>query len=401
LSDCRRLRRPIAYVIVVALFIGFLLIPPGLVAPVRAQVEFDIKAPAGVLVDNATGQILWAKNADQRKAPASITKIMTMLLIMEALDAGRISTKDVVTASRRAASFGGSNIFLKEGERMTVDEMLKAIAIFSANDASVAMAEYLAGSVEGFVDAMNKRAKQLGMNATYFQNPEGLPAPVGAQGNYSTPSDIAIMARELLKHPRILHYSSMKSSTLRGGKFRLDNTNHLIGRFPGADGLKTGHTEEAGWSLVGTAKRGDLRLISVVLDTDSDDARVTQSALLLDYGFRSYQRIPLVKKGAEVARFNVPGGGRDVIALAGEDLRALVRRGEKPEVRMEFERRPGLKAPVNQGDEVGRAVAVVGGKRVGSVPAVAKETVKKANFVIVFLRWLYQGIIHIITFGRK
>lgn len=363
---------------------------------------FDIPAPAGILTEALSGQVLWEKNADRRYPPASITKLMQMLIVMEAIDSGRISAAHKVTASHRAATFGGSSMWLKEGEQWTVDELLKGIAVASANDASVMMAEFISGSEEAFVDLMNRRARELGLKDTHFVNSMGLPVPPGQQGNYSTPREIAIIARELLNHPRVLKYTSTRTWVIRNGQNRFENTNHLLGRYEGADGLKTGHTEEAGWSLAATAERQGLRLISVVLDAGSDDARVAQSAALLDYGFSRFSPVPVVRQGQTVATFNLPRGGRPVVAVAGRQMVLVAERGRRPNAQVVFTRRKGLQPPIRSGQQVGEVrLRLPDGTLTSAVPAVAKSEVKRVNPVVAFLLAAGRWLLHIITLGRR
>lgn len=374
-------------------------VPPG---RTPAATGFDLAAPAGILTEATTGEVLWAKDADRRYPPASITKIMQFLLVLEALDSGRIHLDDKVTASHRAATFGGSSLWVKEGEQFTVDDLLKGVAVASGNDASVMLAEYLSGTEENFVVAMNRRAAELGLKDTHFVNSMGLPPPRGEEGNYSTAAEIAIMAKELLGHPRILRYTSLKHWEIRGGKNKFDNTNGLIGTYPGADGLKTGHTEEAGWSLCATAERGGLRLISVVLDTKSDAARVAQSAALLDYGFGHYAPVPVVKKGAEVATFELPRAGRPVVAVAARDLSLVAPRGQRPTATPVFTRRPGLKPPLKAGEKVGEIrLRLPDGRLTTPAPAVAQSEVKRVNAVVAVLLAIGRWLLHVVTLGRR
>lgn len=361
-----------------------------LAAPAHALAyTFEVPAQSAILVDAATGQVLYAKNEHQPLPPASITKIMTMLLTMEAIDSGRVKLDDVVVASQRAHETRGSSIFLAIGERQTVETLLKAVAIQSANDAAVALAEFISGSEEAFVARMNERAKELGMNDTTFRNAHGLDEP----GHVSSAYDIAIMARELVKHPKILEWSSEWQDTIRDGKFTLFNTNKLIRRYPGADGLKTGHTDEAGYCLAGTAKRNDLRLISVVMGTPTDEERIAQTITLLDYGFREFTRVKLAKKGDKMGEADVQNGARlKVDAVAAQDVNFLIPVGREESVDRRIEIRP-LTAPVEQGQVIGRAVFTVKGSEIGAANLVAAQDVQKAGFFTL----LWRRIIGFIT----
>ena len=255
----------------------------ALAAAPRARAEgLEVSAKSAVLMDVATGTVLYEKNAHEALAPASVTKVMTMLLIMEAIDSGALRYEDTVTASEAAAAKGGSQIFLKAGEQMSVTEMLKSIAVSSANDCACAMAEHLAGSESAFVDRMNARARELGMNDTHFVNCTGLTA----KGHVTSAYDIALMSRELLRcHPDITHFTSIWMDTVRNGAFGLSNTNKLIRFYSGATGLKTGYTSGAGYCLSASAKREGMELIAVVMGCESSQKRTADCKALLDYGF--------------------------------------------------------------------------------------------------------------------
>ena len=320
--DSRRLFKHLILVVgLVALAAGV-----GMAASAPA---LNIEAESAILVDAQSGQVLFEKNADLLLPPASMAKIMTMLLVMEDVDAGRIKLTDQVTTSAYASMIGGSQVYLKEGEVFTVEELLKAVAIHSANDAAVALAEHVSGNVEVFVDAMNRRAQQLGMKETYYANPDGLPSEAGQPPTLSSARELAIVARELIKHPKILQWSSIQQADFRTEpKSILYNTNKLVGRYAGLDGLKTGHTEEAGWCLTATAKRGDVRLVSVVMRTASETERQKQTATLLDYGFRNFTRTQVLPEGAEVGTLRVRNGWPGAIkVITDQALAPLVQRG--------------------------------------------------------------------------
>ena len=255
-----------------------------------------IAAKSAKLVDASTGQVLYAANSEERMAPASITKIMTMLLVMEQVRDGRISLDDVVAVSTEASLMGGSQVYLKERERVPVRDLMAATAIRSANDASFALAEHVAGTADDFVRMMNQRAVELGMENTQFTNPEGLDDP----DHYTTASDIAIMSRELIQYPEVLEWTSTWIGKMRDGTYDLFNTNRLIKEYDGADGLKTGHTDKAGYCLAGTAERGGVRLIAVVMGTAGEKERVAETSKLLDYGFRNFERATLAEAGTKV-----------------------------------------------------------------------------------------------------
>ncbi|HHW10966.1 MAG TPA: D-alanyl-D-alanine carboxypeptidase [Firmicutes bacterium] len=359
---------------------------------------FDINAGAAILVDAASGQVLYEKNADEPLPPASMAKLMTMLLVMEEIDAGRLQLDEKVTTSARAAGIGGSQVYLRQGEVFTVEDLMKAVTIHSANDAAVALAEHVAGSVEAFVDAMNARAKELGMTKTYYANPDGLPSDPGQPPTLTTARDLTIIAREVIKYEEILAWASLVQADFRTQpRTILYNTNKLIGRYAGMDGLKTGHTEEAGYCLTATAKRGDIRLISVVMKTASEEERQIQTTRLLDYGFRNFTRQVLAPAGEEVGKLKVKNGWPGAVpVVAAADLAPLVRRGTAEDITTEL-RLLTVKAPVEKGAAVGTLVARSAQGDLTEVPVVTAEAVKRANFFIIFLRWLKGLIVGLFT----
>lgn len=363
--------------------------------PASAQLQFDIPAEAALLMEASTGRILWSKNPDMQTEPASLAKLMVMLLVYEAVEQGIASWNDRVVTSPYAASIGGSTALLAPGESFTLLEMLKAIAINSANDATVAVAEHLAGSEEAFVAAMNARARELGMVNTRYVNSEGLPVPPGQEPNLTTARDVAILARELItKYPEVLELTSTWQTTFReavGSRpaFVLTNTNRLILRYPGADGLKTGWTDAAGYNLVATAQRDGVRLISVVLRTESDEARLSQSARLLDYGFNNFAWRVVLPKGQGVGSVHLRDGTPEQLPVrAGEDLRAFIHRADVNRVTYRVVPRENLQAPVAVDEPVGEIVAYVGDEEVGRVPAIAAADAGRANFLVRGWRWL-------------
>ena len=267
------------------LLAALLLLTPAMALEQPTDEELKISAPSAILMERSTGMVLYEKNADEHMSPASVTKIMTLLLIMEQLDSGQLATSDIVTASAHASSMGGSQIWLKEGEQMSVDEMLKCIAVNSANDCAVAMAEHISGSEEAFTKRMNDRAKELGMDNTQFLNCTGL---TDDPGHYTTARDIACMSRALLAHPRIREYTTIWMDTVRDGRFGLANTNKLIHAYPGATGLKTGYTQQAMHCLSASAERNGVEYIAVVLHAESSKARFADAATLLNFAFANY-----------------------------------------------------------------------------------------------------------------
>ncbi len=353
-------------------------------------VTFSIPVPSAILMESETGTILYQKNIHKKIPPASIVKVMTLLLAMEALDAGQMKLDSQVTVSRRASTMGGSQVYLKEKEVMRVEDILKAIAIASANDASVAIAEYLAGSVEGFVDQMNRRAEQLGMNDTYFRSPHGLPANRGEDDDISSAYDIAIMSRELiLRHPQVLAWTATRLDSLRHGKFMLTNTNQLIQKYSGMDGLKTGYIDASGWGLAATAKRHTLRFISVVLGANSQQNRFVYTARLLDYGFRQYTKYLVAEKGKTRAEVRIQSGTREGIKVeAVDDLLVLVRRGKERQIKKEMLFPEIVTAPINKGQKIGEFVAYLGEEAIGRVDLVSPVDVDKIGLVEQAARWI-------------
>ncbi|WP_339244843.1 D-alanyl-D-alanine carboxypeptidase DacF [Bacillus sp. FSL R5-0523] len=348
--------------------------------------ELAHEAKSAVLIERDTGKVLYNKNSNERLAPASMTKIMTMLLIMEALDKGKIKMSDKVRTSEHAASMGGSQIFLEPGEEMTVKEMLKGIAIASGNDASVAMAEFISGSEEEFVKKMNKKAKELGLKNTSFKNPTGLTE----EGHYSSAYDMAIMAKELLKYESITKFTGTYEDYLRENtdkKFWLVNTNRLIKFYPGVDGVKTGYTGEAKYCLTASAKKGNMRAIAVVFGASTPKERNAQVTKMLDFAFSQYETHPLYKRNETVAKVKVKKGKQKFIELTtSEPISILTKKGEDMnDVKKEIKMKDNISAPIQKGQELGTLVLKKDGEVLAESPVAAKEEMKKAGF-ITFLK---------------
>lgn len=355
--------------------------------PKGAKAGLADEAKSAILIERDTGEVLYEKNPHEKLPPASMTKIMTMLLIMEAIDEGKLSYGEKVRTSEYAASMGGSQIFLEPGEEMTVDELLRAIAIGSANDASVAMAERIAGSEEAFVEMMNEKAKELGLKDTNFVNTTGLPA----EGHYSSAYDMAIMARELLKYEEITKYTSKYEDYLRehtDQKFWLVNTNRLVKFYPGVDGLKTGFTSEAGYCLTATAKKNGMRVIAVVFGAPTPKSRNAQITKMLDYAFHQYQAHPVYKRNETVARVDVSKGKQtSVAAVTSEPVSVLTKKGQSVEqIEKVIQVKDDVKAPIRKGDELGVLILKQDGKEILRSPIVAKQTVPEASFWDLFKR---------------
>lgn len=346
--------------------------------PVSAQVETSCKS--AILMEQETGRVLEEKEADAQLPIASVTKIMTMLLIMEEIDAGRLEFADEVTVSEYAMSMGGSTMFLETGEVLTVSDMLKGIAVASANDGCVAMAEHIAGSVDSFVERMNVRAKELGMENTHFMNTNGL----DAEGHYSSARDVAIMARELSKHKKIFDYTTIWTDSMRDGKFALANTNKLIRFYRGATGLKTGSTDSAGCCLCATATRDGLSLIAVVLGSPTSKERFASASSLLDYGFANYATVRPISKGEEVGTIRVKKGVSDsVSAVAAADFAQVVAKGGAKEVDARLTIPEELTAPIAEGEIVGRVEFYIGEQSLGSTDIITATAIEKKSFLMM------------------
>lgn len=347
----------------------------------EAGAEVEINAKSAILVEAESGRVLYEYNADEPLPPASVTKVMTLLLIEEAIDRGEITYDSIVTASERAKSMGGSTIFLDTGEQMSVDDLTKGIAVASGNDACVAMAEALSGSVETFVDVMNNRAAELGMTNTHFVTCNGL----DDDGHYSSARDIAVMSRELLKHKGIFRYTTIWMDTLREGKFQLANTNKLIRYYKGANGLKTGSTSKAGCCISATAKRDDMQLCAVVLGSPNSKARFAAASSLLNYGFDNFALSGL-KKGETAGEVKVEKGAeKNVRAVLKESCCAVVEKPRKNSIEKNVEICDKIKAPVKKGDILGKITLTLDGDTVGEADIVAERDVAKVGFAKMYI----------------
>lgn len=356
----------------------------GMLPGRAAAVDLNLNAKSALLMDVATGTVLYEKECHERLAPASVTKVMTMLLIMEALDDGRIHLDDQVTASETAAAKGGSQIYLKAGETMPVSDMLKSIAVSSANDCACAMAELIAGSESAFVEQMNQRAAELGMADTHFVNCTGLDDSKEAESHRTSAYDIALMSRQLLKyHPDIKKYTTIWMDTVRGGTFGLSNTNKLIRFYSGATGLKTGFTSGAGYCLSATAKREGMELIAVVMGCESAQKRTADCKALLDYGFATYSVVrPGLKAGRTVA---VHLGKQNTVPVELTERREiLVDKAKRTSLTARVELAQLVPAPVEKGQQVGTISVYAGEKLLIQLPLAAAQAVAKLSFGDVF-----------------
>ena len=363
-------------ILVLCLFFGTL--------PAVSAAELTVAGKSAVLMDMTTGTLLYEKNAHEKLPPASVTKVMTLLLIMEAIDNGTIGWEDTVTASEAAAAKGGSQIFLKVGETMSVTDLVKSIAVSSANDAACAMAEHIAGSEAAFVAKMNEKAAQLGMADTHFVNCTGLDDDADAAQHLTCAYDIALMSRELmLHHPKIQEFTTIWMDTVRGGTFGLANTNKLVRFYPGATGLKTGFTQKAGYCLSATAQRDGMGLIAVVMGAESSQARFDACKQLLDYGFANFALVtPQLQK---VYRVPVDLGTADsVTAVPAEDVKLLIDKAQKGSVTTQVVLEPKVTAPVSQGQKLGMLTIRAGEQVLAQVPMVAENGVQKLTWGQLF-----------------
>ncbi len=365
-------------ILTLALLAAFLfLLSAGTAGNASAQeYPFELNAKSAILMDAETGCVLFEQNADAALPPASVTKIMTLLLVMEALDAEKIALDDEVSVSEAAASMGGSQVFLEPGESLTVEALIKCVVIASANDAAYALAEHVAGSEEAFVRRMNTRAAELGMKNTHFENTNGLDDTVAE--HLTSARDIAIMSRALISHEKILEYTTIWQDSIRDGSFVLTNTNRLVRFYPGATGLKTGSTSKARFCISATAKRDGMHLIAVIMGAPSRDIRNAEAKKLLDYGFSEYAVYQA--EAGELSRLPVTGGVLEDTALRLEPFSALLGKGEEKRVTVRAVLPKSVAAPVKAGDAVGYAEYAVDGRTIGKADIVATEDVERIGF---------------------
>lgn len=344
----------------------------------------ELKAKSYILMDVLTGQVLQENNSNERLPIASITKIMSMLLCMEAIDSGKISLQDIVTASEHASGMGGSQAYIEPGEQYSVHDALKAVALHSSNDVTVSLAELVAGSEEAFVVQMNEKAAELGMKNTQFRDCTGLTDV----DHYSSAYDIALMSRELItKHPKILEYTSIYMDSFRNGEFELVNTNRLVKFYDGCDGLKTGFTRAAGFCLAATASRNDMRFITVVLGEPDSNTRFAETRKLLDYGFAHFESAEVNKKGELISDISVKKG---VVSKAGavlsNDVKVLLPRGQKTKIVRQVNLSEEITAPLMSGQKIGEIIYKIDEKEISRVDIVADRDVEKINFGNLFIR---------------
>ncbi len=362
----------------------------GAIAPIAAFAEIEADAKSVILIEARTGKVLYENNADERLPPASVTKIMTMLLVMEAVDSGVIHLSDMVSASELASSMGGSQIYLEPGEQMSVEDLLKSVVIASANDAACALAEFVAGSHDEFVRRMNQRAAELGMVNTNFENTNGLDDTT--ENHLTTARDIAIMSAELIiNHPKILEYSSTWQDSVRNGEFTLTNTNRLVRFYSGANGLKTGSTSKAKFCISASACRDGMQLIAVVMASSTRDNRNATAKALLDYGFANFSYAEL-SSDSDIS-LKVNKGQQSTVKAGYDGSSYVVGKGKSDKIQVSCEIPESVDAPVKKGSVVGKVVYTLEGTKIGESPVYALEDVKKMNFSEMFSRLLKKYLL--------
>lgn len=365
-----------------AVVLCVLLLLPTCFIETFALSEDEISSPSAILIEPDSKKILFEKNSDEQRACASITKVMTLLLVMEAIEQGKISYDDVVTTSEHAKSMGGSDIWLEVGEQMTVDEMIKATAVASANDAAVALAEHLCGTEDEFVALMNQRAKELSMENTVFKNCNGL----DEEGHITSAHDVAVMSAELIKHEKIFDYTTIWLDTLRGGETQIVNTNKLLKSYDGITGLKTGTTGDAGSCISATATRNGMSLVAVVLGATTGTDRFKDAAVLLDYGFANYEVLGFEADSKDIKDIKVNGGMKKSVKIKCEgSSNIVVEKGSKDKLVRNVKLKESLDAPVKKGMKVGEVTFALNEKEVSSFDVVTSDFVDEITFSSVFL----------------
>lgn len=365
------------------LIFAFLIIPVSISAE---SVDLAPNATSAIIIEASTGTVIYNKNEHEKLAPASMTKMMGLLLIMEQIEKGNLKWDEMITASANASAMGGSQIFLETGEQMTVEDMVKGIAIASGNDAMVAMAERIAGTEEAFVELMNKKASELGLKNTNFKNCTGL----DAENHYSSANDMAMIAKELVKHDKILEFSGTYEDYIRQGtdkSFWLVNTNRLVRFYQGVDGLKTGYTSTAGYCLTATAKKNGMRLITVVMNEPDSSTRNNETTSMLDYGFNTYGMEQLLNKNSTLGKIKVDLGEIEYVEVVPKEEVSILnnKNSDKRNVEYNVELK-NVKAPIKVGDVVGKINVTENNKTIMTIDVTVKNDVKKANIFISYLR---------------
>lgn len=374
---------------VLGIFLTCLLVFPMFIMPVRAdELKLAENAKAAILIEASTGEVLFEKNADEKLVPASMTKMMSMLLIIENIEKGVLKWNQEITVSENAASMGGSQILLEAGEKMTVEDLFKGVAIASGNDAVVALGEAIAGTEEGFVDMMNDRAKELGLKNTNFKTPHGL----DEANHYSSARDMSAIARELVKHEKVLEFTSVYEDYLREDtdrKIWLVNTNKLVRFYDGVDGLKTGYTESAGYCLTATAKKDGMRIIAVVMGEPDSKTRNQEVSEMLDYSFAQYQLETLLTDSSSLGKYEVTKAKQKYTEIVPkEDVTVLRKKGDKIGNATYEVKLNDLKAPIEKGDVIGKLTIKENGKSIRTIDLTTKEDIQKANLGQLYLRYL-------------
>ncbi len=344
--------------------------------------ELGLECKSAILIESTTGRVIYEQNADEALPPASVTKVMTLLLVMEAIEEGKIALSDTVRTSAHAASMGGSQIFLKEGEEMSVEDMVKSVVIASANDAACALAEHVAGSEQAFVKKMNEKAAELGMKNTCFENTNGLDDT--AEKHLTSARDIAIMSSELIKHEKILEYSSIWMDTVRNGMFGLTNTNRLVRFYRGCTGLKTGSTSKAGFCVSATAERDGVSLICVIMGAESGDKRNAMASRLLDYGFANYGVYTYIPE--DINDMKVTGGISECVGIKAEAFSCVIEKEKISKVKYRIELPDNIAAPVKKGDKVGEIVFTCEDIEIGRTTISASDDIPKISFFELWCR---------------
>ena len=374
-------------------FLVLILLLMNLCVPISVQAEEDTlklaeKAGSAILIEASSGKVIYEKNADEKLPPASMTKMMSMLLIVEKIDSGHIKWDDIVTVSENASSMGGSQILLETGEKMSVSDLFKGIAVASGNDAVVALAEYTYGSEANFVNAMNKKAKELGLKNTSFKNPHGL----DEANHYSSARDMALIAMELSKHPDIFKYTSIYEDYLRKDtdrKIWLVNTNKLVRFYDGVDGMKTGYTEEAGYCLTATAKKNGMRLIAVAMNEPDSNTRNSEVTNMLNYGFSNYYAESVITTKTNLGKVEVIKGKDKYVTIVPKENVSIINDKSKDKIKANYEVKiDDVVAPVKKGDKVGTLILKEDGVKTKEIDLTVKNDVKKANFIELYLRYL-------------
>ena len=382
--SCKILPLALAFLLVVPTFCAA---QTAVAAPPPSESVIDVRAPSAVLMDSATGQIIFGKNENERRSPASLTKIMTLVVVFDAIRNGKAKLTDKAMASPEAASYGGTQVYAEPGESFPLSEWLMAVAVGSANDASVVVAEHLGGTQKRFAQMMNEKAKEIGMKDTVFTNSHGL----DEEGHYTTAKDMAILARYAASMPELLKMTGTYQASFRNGKFQLTNVNKMVRFYTGCDGLKTGHTNTAKHCVVLTAKRSSSRFVSVAMGADTSDIRFDDARKMLDYGFANYTTVALAKKGEDLGKVSVYGGVDEAVSFApGEDLALLLAKGEEAGLEKRIVVFGNLTAPVKEGDVVAHVVVTKAGKEVARRPLMARKDSKKAPFWRLIPRILRQ-----------